>query len=205
MPASVSSESLPNAEEEVEVACLPHVRRYRLTVRQSSVRDDYRINRRIQVIAQIKAQWTDRRVVTQSQTYCVREVVKVAEASGVRARMPRDLGLQFFIQNLASPAMGLFDADKAGPDIGRVIKDVAHVVKQHEAQGVVEVRQLGIRGTELSAVYECARAADWKAGERVAGAGSVDGKAAQRLRPARIQALRQRDVPVLIRAKGAFI
>src|SRR5580704_5249230 len=171
MPASGSSESLSNAEEEVEVACLSHVRWYRLTVGQSSVCDDHRINRRVQVIAEIESHGADRRVVAQSQAHSLREVVKVAEAGGIRTRGACHLGLKLFVQNLAGPTVGLFDAEKAGPNVGRVIEDVAHVVEQHEAQGVVEIRQLGIRRTELGAVREGARAADRKAGERVARAG----------------------------------
>src|SRR5271166_732910 len=181
------------------------MRRYRLAIGQGSVCDDDLKNRRIEVIAEVKAQWTDRRMVAQAQAYCLREVVKIAKSGGIRARVACDHGLKFFIQNLAGPTVGLFDTDETGPDVGRVIENVAHVVEQHKAQRIVEVRQLGIRRAKLGAVHEGSCAADGKAGERVAWAGGVDGKAAQRLGPACVQALRQRDVPVLVLAKGPFI
>src|SRR5579862_353561 len=84
-PESASSECLPDAEEEVEVSGLADVRENRLAVRVSSVRDDDRIDRRVEVVTEVKAQGADRRVITHAKTDGVGEVVEVAEAGGIRA------------------------------------------------------------------------------------------------------------------------
>ncbi len=81
------------------------------------------------------------------------------------------------------------EAEEAGPGIGGVGKDVAHIVKEDEADRVAEPGKVGRRQAQFGAVDERACAADGVAGLRIARAGGVDGEAAQRGGSAGVEAL----------------
>ncbi len=74
--------SLPDAEEEVEVASLPLVRRVAVEV------VDDRVDGRIEVVAEVDTDRADGRFVACAQTDGVGEVVEVAGAEGIGAGLP---------------------------------------------------------------------------------------------------------------------
>ncbi len=63
-------------------------------------------------------------------------------------------------QRLAGVAIRLGEAEGAGPRISGVGKDVAHIVEEHQAEGVAEVRQRGRRQAQLGAVDQRPGSAD---------------------------------------------
>src|ERR1700722_17015797 len=80
----------------------------------------------------------------------------------------------------ASGAVGLADAKSAGPGVAGIGEDIAHVVKDDEADGVAEAGKRGRRQAQLGAIGERAGAADLEAGLRIARPGSVLRKSAER-------------------------
>ena len=73
-----TSECLPQAEEEVEMARLTDVR-IGVRVRESIV-DVHWVNGRVEVVAEVEANWADRRMVAQAQASGMSEVVEAADA-----------------------------------------------------------------------------------------------------------------------------
>ncbi len=103
-----------------------------------------RIDGRIQVIAEIESDGPDRRVIAQAQPGGMREVIETARPALARGvdravRVGKDdgrgLGLSMgIVLILARVPVRLAKAQQARPYIAGVVEDVAHILKNHEAQ-----------------------------------------------------------------------
>ena len=192
----VPSEALSDAEEKVEVPGLTDMRVGRRRRGGVVVKDG--VDRWIEVIAEVSAHRPNGGVVAQAQPQGVGEVVEVA---GLR-RVVSGVGHG----NIAAGiAMRLLDAYGAGPDLRGLLKGVAHVIEENEAEICAHPTQSRRRGAELQGVDEDAGAADRIPRLRVARPGGVDGKAAMGGGAAGIKPLRQRDQLLIAVAEGTLL
>src|ERR1700722_9098751 len=103
----------------------------------------------------------------------------------------------------ACSAVGLADAACAGPCVSGVGEEIAHVVKDDEADGVAQIGKCGRWQAQLGRVGERSRTTDLEAGFRIARPGSVLRKSAEGNGAAGVETLGQRDDSVGTAAVGA--
>src|SRR5271157_2084489 len=133
-----ASEGLPQAEEKIEVPAFAHMRvRSRLCER---VVVDYRVNGRVQVIAEVQPYRPDRRMVTQADSRRVGKVVEAARSLPARRGhgAGRSVGVCGNGQVPALIALRLANTQGALPRIRGVSEDVAHIVEEHEADRIAQ-------------------------------------------------------------------
>src|SRR3984885_15360788 len=90
----------------------------------------------------------------------------------------------------AGPTMWLLDAQGRGPDLGRRLKRVAHVVEENKTNVSTHPTQVRRRHAELRGVHEDTVAANRISSLGIARSGGIDGKAAMRGRAPGVEPLR---------------
>ena len=108
----------------------------------------------IQIVSEVKAQRSDRRLIAHSQTNRVRSIVVIALQ--VRVLLKTEL------------LAGLVKAPEAGEHFLWPRKDVAHIVKNRKPDVVLKVRHHNVWKTHLQTVEEHGAAADGISGEGIA-------------------------------------
>ncbi len=132
-------ERLSNAEKEVEVASLTYIRIRPWNVRIClGVIIENRIHRRIQVVAEVHANWSNRRVVANSQTHRVRVVIEIASPYRGRLRLPCR-----YSNVAAGSHIRLMKVLDALEHLTGILKRIAHVMKNHEGNTIANQRQCG--------------------------------------------------------------
>src|ERR1035437_346446 len=108
----------------------------------------------IQIVSEVKAQRTDRRLIAHSQANGVRSIIVIA----------------FQVGDLMETKLlvGLVKAPQAGEHFLRPRKNIAHIVKNRKADVIQKVRHSNVWKTHLQIVEEHRAATDGKSGERVA-------------------------------------
>src|SRR6266568_855373 len=155
-----SSEGLSQAEEEVEVRGFADVL-IGVDVRLRVVHV-HRVDWRIQVVAEIQPDRPDWRMVAHAQARCMREVIEAALTllagrgywpcwTRRCGRCGRRIGCGR-CRNLARIAVGLLNSKRACPRVSGIREDVAHVVKEHEAERVSKEGKYRRRQPHLCAV-----------------------------------------------------
>ena len=172
--------------------------------------DVHRVDGWIHVIAEVQPDRSNRRMVAQTQSRRMGEVVEAARphlAGRVRGAVGgRDgIGGGGRAEGLARVAFRLAHPQGAGPRISRVGEDVAHVVEEHKAERVAQPGQRRRRQAHLRAVHQRACPADGVARLRIARAGRIDGKTAQRGGSAAVEPLRERNQFVFGYSEGTFL
>src|SRR5271156_4477610 len=89
----------------------------------------------------------------------------------------------------AGPTMWLLDADGRGPDLGRRLERVAHVVEENKTNVSTHPTQVRRRHAELRGVHKYTVAAHRISGLGIARSGGIDRKAPMRGRAAGIEPL----------------
>src|SRR5579871_1711269 len=155
-------EALSNTEEETEMPSLSNIGR------PARVIVDHRINRWIQVIAEIKPNRPNRRSVSRTQSNRVREVIEVTCPDCVRGCDGRHIPARIPIR--------LSEPQETRKHITRVLKYIPHIVKQHEADTVTYIRKRGCRHSKLDRIHKCSRPANRIARLQVSRPCSIDRK-----------------------------
>src|SRR5258708_18029868 len=125
---------------------------------------------------------------------------EVVEVAGVR-RVVGGVGRRDIA---AGGAVGLLGTQRARPYLGRLLKGVAHVMKQDKTEIGAHPAQRGRRRAELERVDEYARAANRITGLGITRPSGIDGETTMRGGAARIQPLRKRDQLLIAVAEGAL-
>ena len=111
-------------------------------------------HRRVQIVTEVKAQGSDRRLIAHADTDRVRNIVVIA--------------LQVRVVMEAEILIGLVKAPQAGEHFLGPRKNVAHVFKNRKADAFQNIRQSNVWKTHLQVVEEDRAASYGKSGERVA-------------------------------------
>src|ERR1039458_6604612 len=110
----------------------------------------------IQIVSEIKAQWSDRGLIANAQANRMRSIVVIA--------------LQVCDLLETEVPVGLMKAPQAGKHFLGPRKNVSHVLKNRKADVVIKVRHPDVWKTHLQIVDEHGAATDGISGKRVAGA-----------------------------------
>src|SRR5664279_3934847 len=110
--------------------------------------------RRIQIVSEVKAQWSNGRLIAEAHANRVRNIIVIAH-------LMRDLMKTEIL-------VWLVKAPQAGEYFLRPREHVAHIVKNRKADVLQKVRHSNVWEPDLQIVQEHGAATDWKSGEGVA-------------------------------------
>ena len=171
--------------------------------RITRVVEEHGIDRRIQVIAEVHANRPNRRPVSCASADRMRIVVETARPGQRRiVRRPRG--------NRNVPACGFIRLPEildALEHVPRMLKHIAHIVKQHERNTIPHQRQRGRRQPQLNRIHDRARSSDRVSRRQIARPRVVDPEPPMGGATAHIQPFRQRNriarrIRVLQRARA---
>jgi hypothetical protein len=128
-PTFAYSEGLSDAEEEVEMVSLSNIRGLAVIV------EDHRIDGRVQVVAEIEADWPNGRPVPRTKAECVRKIIKAAGSNGDACDYTTCISIR------------LMKPQETWKHVFGILKYVAHIMEHDEADAVTHVRQCRRRQT----------------------------------------------------------